>query len=45
MMLDSAWREDVYMVWTVGRLDLDSEGEMAQRVVQECLELTHDFGR
>jgi hypothetical protein len=45
LMLDSAWHEDVYLKWTGRRLELDSEGEAAQRVAQECLELTHAYGR
>jgi hypothetical protein len=45
LMLDSAWHEDVYLRWTGLRLELDSEGESAQRVAQACLELTHAYGR
>ena len=45
LMLGSAWHEEVYLKWTGRRLELDSGGEAAQRVAQECLELTHAYGR
>ena len=45
LMLDAVWHEDVYLRWTGQRLELDSEGEVAQRAAQECLGLTHDYGR
>ncbi len=45
LMADSGWHEEVYLRWTGRRLELDSEGETAQRAVQECLELTHAYGR
>jgi hypothetical protein len=45
LMLDSVWHEELYLKWTGRHLELDSEGEAAQRVAQECLELTHAYGR
>ncbi|AKJ03634.1 putative lipoprotein [Archangium gephyra] len=45
LMLDSLWHEEVYLRWTGQRLELDSEGGAAQRAAQECLELTHAYGR
>ncbi|WPB77397.1 hypothetical protein KYC5002_51505 [Archangium violaceum] len=45
LMADFAWHEEVYLTWTGRRLELDSEGEAARRVAQECLELTHAYGR
>ncbi|HEX5747544.1 MAG TPA: hypothetical protein VFZ09_14960 [Archangium sp.] len=45
LMLDSLWHEDIYLRWTEGRLELDSGGEAARRTAQECLALTHAYGR
>ena len=45
LMLGSAWNEEVYLKWTGQRLELDPEGEAAQRVAQENLELTRDYER
>ncbi|OJT24492.1 hypothetical protein BO221_15190 [Archangium sp. Cb G35] len=45
LMLDSLWHEDVYLKWTGRRLELDPEGEVAHRAAQQCLELTHAYGR
>ncbi|WP_052519369.1 hypothetical protein [Archangium violaceum] len=45
LMFDSLWHEEVYLTWTGRRLELDPEGETARRAAQECLALTHDYGR
>ncbi len=45
LMADSVWHEELYLKWTGRGLELDSEGEAAQRVSQACLALTHDYGR
>lgn len=45
LMFGSVWHEEVYLKWTGRRLELDSGAEAAQRADQECLELTHAYGR
>jgi hypothetical protein len=44
LMLDSPWREEVYLKWTGQRLELDSEPEVARRAARECLQLTRAYG-
>lgn len=45
LLFDSLWHEEVYLKWTGRRLELDSGVDVEPRVTQECLELTHAYGR
>ncbi|MFE8603776.1 hypothetical protein [Archangium violaceum] len=37
LLAGSVWHENVYLMWTGRRLELDSEGAAAQGVARECL--------